>query len=152
LPRNSKSGLFSVCGSRDSGSVVGAVGRICGILTGGDGATDVHYCHFLVKHLVACGIRANILYLPPRHPLSRSSEIDLRAWWQVVWKEDGGFVGRKLEISVRHDGAVRDMWRIQTEAIRDYYYPLGFRARLSPDKRHWWFRRRTAKTCTGQRR
>jgi uncharacterized damage-inducible protein DinB len=42
-------------------------------------------------------------------------------------------LGEKLEISVCHDGA----WRIETEAIRDYYYPPGFRARLSPEKRHW---------------
>ena len=69
LPRNSKSGPFSEPG--DSGSVViDAVGRICGILTGGDGATDVSDCtfvtsiNFLVKRLQAFGIKANIFPLP----------------------------------------------------------------------------------------
>ncbi|KAI0246256.1 hypothetical protein BJV78DRAFT_1364965 [Lactifluus subvellereus] len=69
LPRNSKSGPFSVSG--DSGSVViDAMGRICGILTGGDGATDVSDCtfvtsiNFLVKRLAAFGIKANIFPLP----------------------------------------------------------------------------------------
>ncbi|KIM38953.1 hypothetical protein M413DRAFT_29865 [Hebeloma cylindrosporum] len=48
LPRNSKSGPFSAPG--DSGSVVvDGVGRICGILTGGDGATDVSDCTFLTS-------------------------------------------------------------------------------------------------------
>ncbi|KAI9460941.1 hypothetical protein BJY52DRAFT_1117551 [Lactarius psammicola] len=69
LPRNSKSGPFSARG--DSGSVViDAIGRICGILTGGDGATDVSDCtfvtsiNFLVKRLAAFGIKANIFPLP----------------------------------------------------------------------------------------
>ena len=65
LPRNSKSGPFSERG--DSGSVViDAIGRVCGIITGGDGATDVSDCtfitsiNFLIKRLAAFGIRANI--------------------------------------------------------------------------------------------
>jgi hypothetical protein len=69
LPRNSKSGPFSEPG--DSGSVViDGVGRICGIITGGDGPTDVSDCtyitsiNFLIKRLAAFGIKANIFPLP----------------------------------------------------------------------------------------
>ncbi|CCM06263.1 uncharacterized protein FIBRA_08513 [Fibroporia radiculosa] len=70
LPRNPKSGPFSVCG--DSGSVViDGIGRICGILTGGvQGTTDVSDCtfitsiNFLLKRLAAFGIKANIFPLP----------------------------------------------------------------------------------------
>ncbi|KAH9947232.1 hypothetical protein B0H21DRAFT_821995 [Amylocystis lapponica] len=69
MPRNSKSGPFSKPG--DSGSVViDATGRICGILTGGDGATGVSDCtfvtsiNFLVKRLAAFGIKANIFPSP----------------------------------------------------------------------------------------
>ena len=71
LPRSSESGPFSERG--DSGSVViDATGRVCGILTGGDGsgATDVSDCtfltsiNFLIKRLAAFGIEANIFPLP----------------------------------------------------------------------------------------
>lgn len=69
LPRNWKSGPFSARG--DSGSVVvDATGRICGILTGGDGATDVSDCtfvtsiDFLVKRLATFGIKANLFPKP----------------------------------------------------------------------------------------
>ena len=69
FPRNSKSGPFSERG--DSGSVViDGTGRVCGILTGGDGATDVSDCtfvtsiNFLIKRLAAFGIHANIFPLP----------------------------------------------------------------------------------------
>ncbi|THH17193.1 hypothetical protein EW146_g3576 [Bondarzewia mesenterica] len=69
LPRNSKSGPFSFRG--DSGSVVvDGTGRACGILTGGDGATDVSDCtfvtsiNFLIKRLAAYDIHANIFPLP----------------------------------------------------------------------------------------
>ncbi|KAF9778336.1 hypothetical protein BJ322DRAFT_1092735 [Thelephora terrestris] len=69
LPRNSKSRPFSERG--DSGSVViDGTGRVCGILTGGDGATDVSDCtfvtsiNFLIKRLAAFGIHANIFPLP----------------------------------------------------------------------------------------
>ena len=69
LPRNSKSGPFSERG--DSGSVVlDATGRVCGIITGGDGSTDVSDCtfvtsiNFLVKRLSEFGIKANIFPLP----------------------------------------------------------------------------------------
>ena len=68
LPRNSKSGRFSECG--DSGSVViDGIGRVCGILTGGDGATDISDCtfvssiNFLLKRLKSFGIEANIFPL-----------------------------------------------------------------------------------------
>ena len=68
FPRNSKSGQFSECG--DSGSVVtDDTGRVCGILTGGDGATDISDCtfvtsiNFLLKHLKSFGIEANIFPL-----------------------------------------------------------------------------------------
>lgn len=69
LPRNSKSGPFSDRG--DSGSaVVDGKGRICGIITGGDGATEVSDCtfvtsiNFLVKRLAVYGIKANIFPIP----------------------------------------------------------------------------------------
>ena len=69
LPRNSKSGPFSERG--DSGSVVlDATGRVCGIITGSDGSTDVSDCtfvtsiNFLVKRLSEFGIKANIFPLP----------------------------------------------------------------------------------------
>ncbi|KAF8874766.1 hypothetical protein CPB84DRAFT_559798 [Gymnopilus junonius] len=69
LPRNSKSGPFSARG--DSGSaVIDGVSRVCGILTGGDGATDVSDCtfvtsiNFLLKRLMSFGIDANINPLP----------------------------------------------------------------------------------------
>ncbi|KAA1471460.1 hypothetical protein DENSPDRAFT_880503 [Dentipellis sp. KUC8613] len=65
LPRSSKSGTFSDKG--DSGSVViDGKGRVCGLLTGGDGATDVSDCTFLssitwlIKCLAFYGINANI--------------------------------------------------------------------------------------------
>ena len=39
LPKNSKFASFSA--RRDSGSaVIDSIGRVCGIITGGDGATD----------------------------------------------------------------------------------------------------------------
>jgi len=69
LPRNSKSGTFSHRG--DSGSVViDGNGRVCGIVTGGDGTTDVSDCtyvtsiNFLIKRLADYGIKANIFPLP----------------------------------------------------------------------------------------
>ncbi|QRV99785.1 hypothetical protein RhiJN_27804 [Ceratobasidium sp. AG-Ba] len=69
LPRTSKSGPFS--GKGDSGSmVVDGKGRVCGILTGGDGTTDVSDCtfvtsiNFLIKRLEFHGIRANIFPTP----------------------------------------------------------------------------------------
>ena len=69
LPRNSNSGPFSAPG--DSGSVViDAIGRICGILTGGDGTTDISdvtfvtSINFLIKRLAKFGIKANIFPLP----------------------------------------------------------------------------------------
>ncbi|KIM35569.1 hypothetical protein M413DRAFT_449699 [Hebeloma cylindrosporum] len=69
LPRNSKSGPFSAPG--DSGSVVvDSVGRICGILTGGDGATDVSDCtfltsiNFLAMRLKMFGFNPNFFPLP----------------------------------------------------------------------------------------
>lgn len=69
FPRNSESGPFSERG--DSGSVViDGTGRVCGIITGGDGATDASDCtfvtsiNFLVKRLAAFGIDANIFPLP----------------------------------------------------------------------------------------
>jgi len=69
LPRNSKSGPFSHRG--DSGSVViNGKGEVCGMLTGGDGATDVFDCtyltsiNFLLKRLADYGIKANIFPLP----------------------------------------------------------------------------------------
>ncbi|KAH8119864.1 hypothetical protein DFH11DRAFT_1556979 [Phellopilus nigrolimitatus] len=65
LPRTSKSGAFSAPG--DSGSVVvDGKGRVCGILTGGDGATDVSdvtfvtSINFLLKRLAENGVKANI--------------------------------------------------------------------------------------------
>lgn len=61
--------LFSECG--DSGSVViDGTGRIYGIITGGEGATDATDCtyvtsiNFLLKRLAAFGIKANIFPLP----------------------------------------------------------------------------------------
>jgi len=69
FPRNSKSGPFSDHG--DSGSaVIDGAGRVCGILTGGDGATVVSDCtfvtsiNFLIKRLKAFGIHADIFPLP----------------------------------------------------------------------------------------
>ena len=69
LPRNSKSGPFSRRG--DSGSVViDGMGRVCGIVTGGDGATDASDCtfvtsiNFLIKRLADFDIKANIFPLP----------------------------------------------------------------------------------------
>ena len=69
LPRTSKSGPFSDKG--DSGSVViDSQGRVCGVLTGGDGVSDVSDCtfvtsiNFLIKRLADFGIKANILPLP----------------------------------------------------------------------------------------
>ncbi|KDQ52060.1 hypothetical protein JAAARDRAFT_139278 [Jaapia argillacea MUCL 33604] len=89
LPRDSTSGPFSAPG--DSGSVViDTVGRICGIITGGDGAADDFDCtfitsiNFLVKRLAVFGIEANIFPLPtdlyscPQHlppPRSASSSV-----------------------------------------------------------------------------
>ncbi|TFY52100.1 hypothetical protein EVJ58_g10202 [Rhodofomes roseus] len=65
LPRTSKSGAFSAPG--DSGSaVVDGKGRVCGILTGGDGATDVSdvtfvtSINFLLKRLAENDVKANI--------------------------------------------------------------------------------------------
>ncbi|KAI0732066.1 hypothetical protein C8Q72DRAFT_775196 [Fomitopsis betulina] len=65
LPRTSKSGAFSAPG--DSGSaVVDGKGRVCGILTSGNGATDmsdvtfVTSINFLLKRLADYGIKANI--------------------------------------------------------------------------------------------
>ncbi|KAH9887288.1 hypothetical protein C8Q73DRAFT_657226, partial [Cubamyces lactineus] len=69
LPRGSTSGPFAAKG--DSGSVVvDAKGRVCGLVTGGDGDVDVSDCAFLtsidfvVRRLLSCGIRANIFPLP----------------------------------------------------------------------------------------
>ena len=48
LPRNSKPGPFSAHG--DSGSaVIDGIGRVCGIITGGDGAADVSDCTFVTS-------------------------------------------------------------------------------------------------------
>ncbi|KAI2606773.1 hypothetical protein GGR54DRAFT_408503 [Hypoxylon sp. NC1633] len=65
LPRISKSGVFSAKG--DSGSVViDGKGRVCGLLTGGDGASDVSDCtyvssiNWIIKRLAIYGIHANI--------------------------------------------------------------------------------------------
>lgn len=67
LPRNSKSGQFTYRG--DPGSVVvDGKGRVCGILTGGDGATEVSdvtfvtSINFLIKRLADYGFNANILF------------------------------------------------------------------------------------------
>jgi hypothetical protein len=69
LLRNSKSDPFSHRG--DSGSVViDGKGRVCGILTGRAGATDVSdrtyvtSIHFLIRHLADYKIKANILPSP----------------------------------------------------------------------------------------
>lgn len=71
LPRNYQSGPFSDRG--DSGSVVvDGRGRVCGIITGGDGApgvseSDCAYVtsiNFLIKRLADYQIKANILPLP----------------------------------------------------------------------------------------
>ncbi|KAI0778749.1 hypothetical protein BD413DRAFT_490094 [Trametes elegans] len=48
LPRSSKSGPFSAKGDSGSG-VIDGKGRVCGLLTGGDGATDVSDCTFLTS-------------------------------------------------------------------------------------------------------
>ena len=68
LPRNSKSGSFSAHG--DSGSaVIDGSGRVCGIITGEDGATDDCDCrfvtslNFLLKRLKSFGIEAEIFPL-----------------------------------------------------------------------------------------
>ena len=79
FPRNWRSGPFSEPG--DSGSaVIDAIGRVCGILTGGDGTTDVSDCAFVTSinflksvwpHSVS---RLTSSPCPPifkRHPLSR---------------------------------------------------------------------------------
>ncbi|KDR77004.1 hypothetical protein GALMADRAFT_155693 [Galerina marginata CBS 339.88] len=65
LPRDHKSGPFSARG--DSGSaVIDGIGRVCGIITGGDGSTDNNDCtfvtsiNFLLKRLQSFGIDANI--------------------------------------------------------------------------------------------
>ncbi|KAF8424456.1 hypothetical protein L210DRAFT_2097552 [Boletus edulis BED1] len=69
LPRNSKSGPFSASGDSGSGVATGK-GDVCGIVTGGDGATDVSDCiyltsiNFLLKRLADYGIKANIFPLP----------------------------------------------------------------------------------------
>ena len=48
LPRNSKSGSFSVC--RESGSaVIDGIGRVCGVITGRDGVADVSDCPFVTS-------------------------------------------------------------------------------------------------------
>ena len=67
LPRSSESGAFSATG--DSGSVVvDGKGRVCGMLIGGDGATDVSdvafvtSISFLLKRLREQGINANIFH------------------------------------------------------------------------------------------
>ncbi|KAI0317534.1 hypothetical protein OF83DRAFT_1171921 [Amylostereum chailletii] len=69
LPRTSKSGAFSAPG--DSGSVViDGKGRVCGILTGGDGATDVSdvtfvtSINFLLTRLGERGFKANLFPTP----------------------------------------------------------------------------------------
>ncbi|KAF8155668.1 hypothetical protein B0H34DRAFT_675818 [Crassisporium funariophilum] len=79
LPRRSKPGSLCINGQKpgpfsapgDSGSVVvDGVGRICGILTGGDGATDEFDCtfltsiNFLVDRLNEHGFRPNFFPLP----------------------------------------------------------------------------------------
>jgi len=65
VPRNPKSGPLSACG--DSGSaVIDGIGRVSGIITGGDAATDVSDCmfvtsiNFLLKRLKSFGIEGNI--------------------------------------------------------------------------------------------
>jgi len=69
LPRDSRSPPFSARG--DSGSVViDGIGRICGMLTGEDGTTDISDVTYitsinsLVKRLAAFDIEANIFPLP----------------------------------------------------------------------------------------
>ncbi len=69
LPRDSKSGPFSDLG--DSGSVaIDGKGRVCGILTGGNGDTKASDCtyvtsiNFLIKRLADYNIEANILISP----------------------------------------------------------------------------------------
>jgi hypothetical protein len=65
LPRNSKSGPFSKRGDSGSG-VVDAKGRFCGVLTGGDGTSDlsditfITSINFIVKRLQQCGFRPNL--------------------------------------------------------------------------------------------
>ena len=68
LPRNSKSGSFSAHG--DSGSaVIDGIGRVCGIITGRDGATDDSACTFvtfinlLLERSKSFDIAANIFPL-----------------------------------------------------------------------------------------
>jgi hypothetical protein len=65
LPRDSKSGAFSIPG--DSGSaVVDGKGRLAGLLTGGAGATPVSDCtyvtsiNFLLKRMALYGLKANL--------------------------------------------------------------------------------------------
>jgi hypothetical protein len=65
LPRTSKSGAFSARG--DSGAlVVDAKGRLCCMLTGGDGVsvnTDITYgtsANYILQQLRACGFQANL--------------------------------------------------------------------------------------------
>ncbi|MCJ1462978.1 hypothetical protein MMC07_001582 [Pseudocyphellaria aurata] len=69
LSRNSKSGPFSARG--DSGSVVvDGKGRVCGMITGGDGTTESSDCtfvtsiNFILTRLAAHGIHANIFPTP----------------------------------------------------------------------------------------
>ena len=48
LPKNSRSGSFSAHG--DSGSaVIDGIGRVCGIITGRDGAADDSSCTFVTS-------------------------------------------------------------------------------------------------------
>ena len=69
LPRSSDSGAFSAPG--DSGAaVVDGKGRVCGILAGGDGASDmldvafVTSIQFLLARLREHGFKANIFPTP----------------------------------------------------------------------------------------
>ena len=64
LPRTSESGPFSKRG--DSGAlVVDAKGRLCGVLTGGDGTSDLFditfltSINFIYERLQQCGFRPN---------------------------------------------------------------------------------------------
>ena len=66
--KNSRSGSFSARGDSAS-AVIDSIGRLCGFITGGDGAADDSDCtfvtsiNFLLKHLNYFGIEANIFPL-----------------------------------------------------------------------------------------
>ena len=83
FPRNSKSGSFSACGDFGS-AVIDGIGRVCGIITGGDGSTDDSDCtfvtsiNFLLKRLESFSVEVDIFPLAADlclslHPHSDSS-------------------------------------------------------------------------------